>query len=136
MMFNKPLTQGKISQQQGNIAVEMAFSLSLFLTTLMATIEITRLFWMGYWLDYNFHQAIKDVAWNPGLGIESRLKTRLDSKLFDNSKLTIKQKTVPLGSLYLTEYTVSYPARFHFLPQQAVTFNSTSWLGDNENDII
>ena len=124
------------ARQKGNVAIEMAFSLPIFLALVLGTLEINRYFWTSYWLDYNLHQAVKDEAWKPGIGVENRLKKRLNNILIDTNKLSIQQKTIPLGSLYLSEFTVSYKTRFFFLPNKDLSLNSSSWLGDNENDII
>jgi len=136
MSRSKEICHISSNKQQGNVIIEMAFSLPLFLFLLLATLEINRYFWMGYLLDYNLHQAIKKEAWEPGTGVEGILKARLNNLLFDVNKLDIQEKSVSIGQLLVDEYTVSYSARFFFLPTKDLTLNSSSWLGDNENDII
>ena len=120
-------------RQSANIAIEMAFILPIFLFFLLAAIEINRYFWMRYWLDYSLHQAVKNEAWEPGLGGESRLKIGLNGLLFDTNDLSISENIRPLGDLLLTEYRASYQTKFYFLPSKTISFHSTSWLGDNEN---
>jgi hypothetical protein len=136
MRYLKKLTMSSSAQQKGNVAIEMAFSLPIFLALILGTLEINRFFWTSYWLDYNLHQAVKDEAWEPGIGVESRLKERLKGLLIDTNKLSIQKKTVSLGVLYLSEFTVNYKTRYFFLPHKDLTLSSSSWLGDNENDII
>ncbi len=123
-------------KQSANIAIEMAFILPTFLIFLLGAIEVNRYFWTGYWLDYNLYQAIKDEAWEPGIGVETRLTTGLNGLLIDTKKLSLNENTHSLGNLLLTEYRVSYKTRFYFLPSKEFSFHSTSWVGDNENDII
>jgi len=123
-------------KQSASIAIEMAFILPTFLIFLLGAIEVNRYFWTGYWLDYNLYQAIKDEAWEPGIGVEARLTTGLNGLLIDTKKLSINENTHSLGDLLLTEYRVSYKTRFYFLPSKELNFHSTSWVGDNENDII
>lgn len=122
--------------QSANIAIEMAFILPTLLFFLLGAIEVNRYFWMGYWLDYNLHQAVKNEAWEPGIGVETRLTTGLNGLLVDTTKLSINENTRSLGDLLITEYQVSYKTRFYFFPSKEFSFHSTSWIGDNENDII
>lgn len=125
-----------MKKTQGNIAIEMAFSLPVFLFMLLAIIEINRYFWMGYLLDNQLHRAVKNEAGEPGIGVESRLKQYLNRGLFDSTKIIFNEKTVAIGQLSVAQYQVSYQTTLYFLPYRELTLTSTNWQGDHENDII
>ena len=124
-----------MKKHKGNVIIEMAFILPVFLIIIMAIIELNRYYWTGYWLNFCLQDAIISEAFEPGIGVKSRLSNKIDNLLIDKSLLTINEERVRVGRLEITQYNISYPARFYLLPNKTLTLQSNNWLADNENDI-
>ena len=124
-----------MKKSKGNVIIEMAFILPVFLMIIMAIIELNRYYWTGYWLTSCLQDAITSEAFDPAIGVKSRLSNKIDNLLIDQSLLTINEVRVRIGKLEITQYNISYPSLFYLLPNKTLILQSNNWLADNENDI-
>ena len=119
----------------GNVAIEMAIALPIFLVLFMGILELNRYYWTGYWLNYCLQDSITSEALDPGFGVKNRLLDRIQNQLIDKALLSITEQKVMIGRLEISQYNVSYQTQFFFLPNKDLLIRSNSWLADNENDI-